>query len=304
MKSHWKHLAACSALAVALAGCGKAANSTSPTPANGDLTGATLAVTASPTLLADDLFDVTASTGASARPAEPTAAIDPLSFYRWFSAGSRDFMFAFADTDNAGRPLSADVTVRRDLFGMLHIVKSAPGGAPPDTHNVVHKPIHDVWLRHLHVVRELADGASASASRWRIESASGVRIASAPGDRSISWVRMVGSGLDFTVTDPAQLMTLVQLPHAVANDSVTVSVSTGAIDDVVVLYWHDHRERMHANGDGTFTLKVGVGSGLGLRGIGVNALSHGTLFDDTAPYNSLGWIMPVWVGENPPSVWP
>lgn len=304
MKSHWRYLAALAALAVALAGCGKTADSTVPTPANTDIAGVTLAVTASPTLLADDLFDVTASTGTSARTAEPMAAIDPLSFYRWFGASSRDFAFAFADNDTAGRPLSADVTVRRDLFGMLHIVKRPLGDAAPDTHNVVHKAIHDVWTRNLHLVREPVDGPNGSASRWRLQSASGVRIASTPGDRRISSVHLLGNGLDFNVTDPAQLMTLVQLPRVALNDSVTVTVTTDAIDDVVVLYWHDHRQRMHANGDGTFTLRVGVGSGVGLRGIGVNALSHGTLYDDTVPYNSLGWIVPVWVGEIPPTVWP
>ena len=304
MQSHWRHLAAFAAFAVALAGCGKASNSTSPTPTNTDIADATLGVAASPSLLADDLFDVTAATGASARPAGPMAAIDPLSFYRWFSSGTRNFTFVFSNNDSSGRPMSADVTVRRNLFGMLHIVKRAPGDAAPDTHNVVHKVIDDVWTRHLHLVREPADGPASLASHWRVESASGVRIASAPGDRRISLVHLVGSGLDFTVTDPAQLMTLVGLPRVLLNDSVTVTVTTDAIDDVVLLYWHDHRERMHANGDGTFTIKVGVGSGLGLRGVGVNALSHGTLYDDAAPYNSLGWIVPVWVGDAPPSVWP
>lgn len=305
MKSHWRQLVALAGFALALAGCGKSSSSTAPdTSASSDVADATVGVTASPTLLADDLFDVTAATGASAHPAEPMTAIDPLGFYRWFSSGTRNLTFAFSDSDSAGRPRQADVTVRRDLYGMFHIIKRPPEGSPPDTHNVVHKPLHDVWTRHLHLVRELAEGPHGLESHWRVQSASGVSIASLPGDRSISSVHLEGVGLNVTFTDPAQLMSLTQLPRVAANDSVTVTMTPGATDDVCVLYWHDHRERMHPNPDGTFSARVAVGSGLGLRGIGVNALSHGTLFDDTAPYNSLGWIVPVWVGDVPTTTWP
>ena len=305
MKSHWKQLAALMAFAVALAGCGKSASSTVPTPpTNTDVAGATSGMASSPTLLVDDLFDVTATTGASAHPAQPMTAIDPLTFYRWFSAGTRNFTFAFSDSDSAGHPRQADVTVRRDLYGMLNIIQRPLGGTEPDTHNVVHKPFHDVWTRHLHLVRVLVAGDHGMEPRWHVESTSGINVASQPGDRAITSMHIVGSGLDVTVTDPAQLMSLTQLPHATANDSVTVTVTSGAMDDICVLYWHDHRERMHPNGDGTCSLKLWVGVMPGLRGIGVNVLSHGTLFDDTVPYNSLAWIVPIWVGDAPPTVWP
>jgi hypothetical protein len=304
MASPCRPLATLLVLAV-LAGCGKGTDATEPTPpaVSSEVVLATAGITASPALLGDDLFDVTGSTGASARAAQPMSAIDPFSFYRWVRTSSRDFTFAFSDTDNVGRPRAADVSVRRDLYGMLHIIQRPVGDTPPDTHAVVHKVMHDVWTRHLHLVRELVPGGGGS-WRWRIEQASGVSIASAPGTRGITSVHLVGTGLDVTVTDPAQLMALAQLPHAAVDDSVTVTVTTGAPDDVVALYWHDHRARMHANGDNTYTLRFSTGVGLGLRGLGVNALTHGTLYDDTLGYDSLGWIVPLWVGDGAPSVWP
>jgi len=84
------------------------------------------------------------------------------------------------------------------------------------------------------------------------------------------------------------------------GDSVRLTVTTSRTDDVVLAYWHDHRERFHNNGDGTysFTLHIG-GSDGGPRFFGVNAFSHGTLFDDVAAYDSMAWIFHCFVGTRP-----
>jgi len=50
------------------------------------------------------------------------------------------------------------------------------------------------------------------------------------------------------------------------------------------------RSRFTNNADGTFTFTFTTGRGLGLHRFGVDALSHGTLFDDVAPYDSNAWI--------------
>ena len=37
----------------------------------------------------------------------------------------------------------------------------------------------------------------------------------------------------------------------------------------------------------------------GERFIAVNALSHGTLYDDTIPYDSMAWVFHCWIGSRP-----
>jgi hypothetical protein len=73
---------------------------------------------------------------------------------------------------------------------------------------------------------------------------------------------------------------------------VTLTATTGSASDVVLFYGHDVRRRFTNNGDGTFTFTFTAGRFIGLRNFGVDALSHGTLFDDTAPYDSNAWILP------------
>ena len=77
--------------------------------------------------------------------------------------------------------------------------------------------------------------------------------------------------------------------------SLTLTVTTLRDDDLVILLLHGHRLRFSNNGDGTYTTSLQLPSGEradGLRHIGVNAFSHGTLFDDQLPYDSQAWILP------------
>ena len=85
---------------------------------------------------------------------------------------------------------------------------------------------------------------------------------------------------------------------------MTLTAYTERSDDVVLLYLRDHRAPFHNNGDGTSTAVFSAPDLLGLHHVGVNVLSHDTLFDDTVAYNSLAWIVPIWVGDAPPVVWP
>ena len=58
------------------------------------------------------------------------------------------------------------------------------------------------------------------------------------------------------------------------------------------LYLRDMRFRLKNNGDDTYSGTFRTGWLTGVRHFGVNALSHGTLFDDTAPYDSQRWVLP------------
>jgi hypothetical protein len=74
------------------------------------------------------------------------------------------------------------------------------------------------------------------------------------------------------------------------------TATTKAADDVVVFYVGAHRIRFQNNGDDTYSLVWTTTATDGVRHFGVNALSHGTLFDDQAPYDSQAWILPYLAG--------
>lgn len=278
--------------ALGAAGCGGSAGPTAPTPVapptEADLVTAAAATT--PEWLGDDVFDVTSSTAASARHAGTNAAVTPLAWYRWFYSATRTLSVALADSDATPRATRADVTVDRDLQGMLHLVFDPADGAEPDTHDVIHKLVHDQWQRKLRYAR-VSDGGG---SHWQLTHASGVRVRSFNGSRSIASVTLTpGAGATVTLTDPAALLAVDALPAIPAGDSITVNVSTGAADDVVALYYGAHRERLHANGDGTFWLRFASGPESNRRNLAVNVLSHGTLYDSAQAYDSMVWILPV-----------
>src|SRR5262249_18578043 len=81
---------------------------------------------------------------------------------------------------------------------------------------------------------------------------------------------------------------------------VTLTVTTGRNDDVVVLQRAGERFRFHSNGNNTYTGMWQIGMfAPGVRHFGVNALSHGTLFDDVAPYDSQAWLFPDGIEPEP-----
>jgi hypothetical protein len=70
-------------------------------------------------------------------------------------------------------------------------------------------------------------------------------------------------------------------------------VTTLRNDDVVVLHRLDHRFRMHNTGDNTYTAVLRPRArGFGMLHFGVDAMSNGTLFDDTLPYDAQRWVLP------------
>jgi hypothetical protein len=98
---------------------------------------------------------------------------------------------------------------------------------------------------------------------------------------------------DTTIYDPLAFRRLRQVLRVAPGTQVTLTVTTEAKDDVVVLYHRDRRFRFHNNGDFTYTGVWTTGLPMpGLLHVGINALSHGTLFDDQAPYDSQAWIFP------------
>lgn len=277
-----------------LAGCGKD-NPGAPAPSSQSADQAEVAaeVARQPSVVEDALAESPDQTSLEG-PSGAAALIHPLTYWRTITDVDRWFVFAFADTDSTGRPTSAIVTINKALRGRFNILVGEPGtdGTPLDSAlHVIHKPLADHWVRRV-LLKRVREAAEARA-RWRVAATSGVKVTSRNATTHILSLRIQAGPLDTLITDPLALFRLRRVLKIQPETEVTLTVTTERNDDVVVLMHRERRFRFHNNGDNTYT---GVWrSGLfaeGVRHFGVNALSHGTLFDDQAPYDSQAWILP------------
>jgi hypothetical protein len=110
------------------------------------------------------------------------------------------------------------------------------------------------------------------------------------GVTAVQSLRIQTADLDTTITDPLELHRIRRMILLPEGTDVTLTAKTASASDVVLFYGHDQRRRFTNNGDGTFTFHFTAGRYLGIRNFGVDALSHGTLFDDAEPYDSNAWI--------------
>lgn len=303
-------------LVAGLAGCGNKSNPSQPssqsaTPTPDDIAQVNRVVASSPAFINDDVYEgADAAQLATANGA--MAAIRPLFWWRRIESVTRTFETEYTNPDSAGRPTMATVTIHRLLKGTFNVVAGDSANHPD---SIVHKPLEDSWTRKLLLKRgrDIAVGDTVI-SRWRLVGTSGVEVTSTNAVTNIQSVRiqaggLAGSVLDTTITDPLQLHRLRRVFHLPTGTQVLVTVTTGAADDVVLLYrWH-RRVLFINNGNNTYTagwitgdewdrdrdLVFGVShdgdnDGSWVRHFGVNALSHGTFFDDASPYDSNAWI--------------
>ena len=285
---------------VALAGCGKSTKPTSSLSTNGggasatDIAQVNDALAANPGYVNEDVFTTSSPTLMSG--AEPAGGMPPLRPFRWWrmiDSTTRVIDTQFGDPDTAGRPRSALVTVTRDLFGTFNVVPfdSATHTAGP----VVHKPLHDTWVRKLAFqrVRWTSDSLNWRWD-WRVVGTSGVDVTSENATTHIVSVRIQSGVTDTTITDPLALHRLHRVLWLHAHDApVHVTVTTTKPDDQVFLYRTFDRRRFTANGDNTYSLDfLDADDFRGMRNFGVNALSKGTLMDDNSPYDSQAWVLP------------
>jgi hypothetical protein len=299
-----------------LAGCSKSTlNAPAPGESNAlDQAQVASVVAAEPEVVEDGQFEGTDATslgaltgsGPGAGLSGALSAIAPLRFWRVINDVDRSFEFAFSDPDSAGRPTTAIVTVHKRLTGRFDILTGVPGSdsvAIDSADSVIHKPLADRWVRRVLLKRLPTSDSTRSA--WRVVATSGVRVTSRDATTAISSLRLQTADLDTTLTDPLRFFYLRRILKLQPGTAVTLTVTTTRNDDVVVLHRVGHRFRFHNNGDGTYTatwlvpdLRLGDGPRPGpgrppIFHFGVDALSHGTLFDDQAPYDSQAWLLPV-----------
>lgn len=299
MKATYRFAIALFIVAGLSSGCGKKTSTplspvggSSGTPAN-DQAEASSAMAAAPELIEDGVFE---SRDQGTLPAGPGgfAAIRPLMYWRNIMSVDRSFEFAFADTDTTGRPTTAVVTFHKLLRGSFNIATGArPEVSTSDSLLIVHKPLADHWVRRVLLKRVRSDGDNDDRNRrWRIAASSGVEVTSRSATTRILSLRITTADRETTITDPLAFFRLRQIMAFDAGDSVRLTVTTERNDDVVVLMSRGLRAMFRNNGDNTYS---GVWRSPPLQGVnhlGVNAFSHGTLFDDTLPYDSQAWILP------------
>jgi hypothetical protein len=265
-------------------------------------------VATEPEVVEDGQFESAEITSLGTNPGATAAlaAIDPLRFWRVITSVERRFEFAFADSDSTGRPTTAIVTVHKSLVGRFNILTGVPGSdstAPDSSVSVIRKPLADQWVRRILLRR--GPSTDSTQSVWRVVATSGVRVTSRDATTRIASLRFQTASVDTTLTDPVRFFHLRRILRLEPGTQVTLTVTTLRNDDVVVMCRFGHRFRFHNNGDDTYTgvwqvpdlrAENGPRPGPGRPPIfhfGVNALSHGTLFDDKAPYDSQAWLLPV-----------
>jgi hypothetical protein len=272
------------------AGCGKSSpiqpQNLTVTPTAADVAQVNDAVATNGGLVDENVYESNDPTQLA--PAGPgLGAIRPLFWWRNIRSVTRTFETQFTNPDSLGRPTLAVVSVHKRLLGSFNILVG-DSTASPDS--LLRKPLDDRWERRLLLKRVHVD--SLGNPIWRLVGTSGVQVTSRNAVTAIQSVRVQAGVLDTTITDPLQLHRLRRVLRIPASTEMTVTVTTGAPTDVVVLYrWH-LRGRFHNNGDNTYTARWTTSDESGLRHFGVNALSNGTLFDDAAPYDSQAWIFP------------
>jgi len=106
-------------------------------------------------------------------------------------------------------------------------------------------------------------------------------------------LRFEGEGFDTTITDPQAGISVEDLPTLPPRSEVTVTVTTNASDDIVFLLSRDRRIRLNSSGGNSYRGTFTVPRASGCQHFGVSALSHETLNDDTAPYDSESWLFPI-----------
>ncbi len=279
------------ALALLAAGCDE-----NPAAVNQDLAAIRDLIAAEADFFTVDLFSAEGAEDPDTPiPGRILADIVPWRWGRQILEVERDIDISI---DSSADPAVATVTWNATLTGLLHII---------DTTGTAHaKDLEDNAVRYATFVR--AGNVTGPNRGWRMTSISGTTIVSNPHTVGITGVTLTTTGgFDTTFTDVSTLVAREDIPVFAAQDTVTLTVTTGNPDDIVLIHYpawaaghndrHHVRSRMRNNGNGTFS------SGWVTRGmvwrngqlrnpvryVTIEVLSRSTLFDDTAPYDSVSW---------------
>lgn len=230
------------------------------------------------------------------------AAIDPALWFRLIRRHDRRFVIEFQHPDT--NTVEAHVVIHDHLVGTFNVITQRDTIEGGNTERLwIKKPLDDKGVRKAVFVRhrtapdstaeDREDGFADGWSPWRLVALSGEEITSDGGTRAIQSVEVQSGAVDVTITDPLELVRRNQLPMIAPGAEVHVIATTGDPTDVLVLYARWGRMRMRPTGTpGQWEARFMAPTQGGLRHLAVNALSHGTLFDDALPYDSKAWALP------------
>lgn len=303
------------AMIAALSGCGATKTTSSSGTLTTDQQDVQTTVASDPAVVDDGLFDASDPTGYSAHGASgPLTGIGDGNdvpapgvvgaqaerrFWRTITGVTRSADIEVT-RDEQGLPVSAHVTIHKHFTGTFNVVTpqvvAGVGGDSVVVHHVS-KPLKDHWVRQLWLVHTAPRDSSEGRGRWHIVATSGIEITSEVNDPDgpqphIVSIRVQTAGLDTTLTDPAAAIPFHDLCRVPSGTPVTVTVTTQAADDFVVLMHHDGRFRLTANGDDTYSGTWDTSNFAGLKHVGVNALANGTVTNDNVAYHSHAWVFP------------
>lgn len=236
-----------------------------------------------------DGYDSYGSTASAKGGFSTEEAIRPVFFFRVIRDHDRDIHI---DTERESTYEVAKVLVVDRFAGSFNIVAvdSTDTGV---VRRRIQKPLADVGQFRALLKRRLSgdDPAAVAAGPWHLVGVSNREIASPEHSTQIASVRLQSrSGLDVTITDPLELMRFpLGLPRVDAGEWVKVTVVTKDPTDAVFLLAGWGRQRLRHSAEGPFVGAFRAPFELRLFRVGVNALDHGTLFDDQLPYDSDFW---------------
>jgi len=276
------------------AGCGKGPTSPSAPASPSQQVTATLA--AAPTLVDDGMAEdgTQYASALTAGGALPMSAVRPFTWWQNVTAEQRTWTYAFSDTDSTGTPNTCVATLQKHMTGLFVIVPVNPADTTQADTSRIRKPLVKTLTRKV-LLRRMLLGAQ---RQWKVVQITGAFVTTPGATTHIVSVRLQSkSGVDTTITDPLQWHALRHITRFATSDTVTVTVRTDRVDDVVYIHRWDWRHRLRNNGDGTYSFSWATSAWDGWRHMALQAMSHGSLFDDTLPYDSQAWHLPFRVGQ-------
>ncbi len=180
---------------------------------------------------------------------------------------------------------SAYVTISGTIPGILHV----KGIEDTDT-VVVNKPFLDKWTRSAIFKR---DTIATYHRGWRLYAITGAEIKSEQNDIAIDSVRLnfENTGLDTVITNIMAMVPKNKVIEVKAGDVADITVYTNRADAYAFLHswffrWHFLQDSTNHN---VYHGQWKIPTKLGLHRVAFDVLSHGSLADDSLPYDSNVW---------------
>jgi len=262
------------------------------------------------TLTDDGLAEDPSRVGASALapelgemsdPNATQALIRPFAWWQNVTQITPTWTLTFADTDAAtGRPNTCIATLKKHMTGSLVVIPASPTDTTvADSGNTVRKPLDKTLTREIKLSRLLIG----SAREWKVVQVTGAFVSTVNPTTSIVSLNIhSSSGVDTTIYDPLQWISLRHVLRFGTLDTVTVTVTTTRTNDPVFIHRWDWRHRLRNNLDHTYTFSWVTSAWGGWRWFGIQAMSHGSLYDDTLPFDMEAWHFPFRVVGGQPDV--